>query len=147
MPIYQPFRRFQRFALVFFVFAYLLRALQISTDTSLSQEGWGTVNEMLPNSVIVSLWFVSAILIGWYIYKRQTPRGYSVAVIMPAETMLSYLWGFVYWLLPGQAGRGSCLAWSVWWGVITMSIFIIGSWPLIDAKIMKWRLYGHAGSD
>lgn len=143
MPMYQPFRRFQRFTLGFFVIAYVLRGIQIYTDTSLSLEGWGTVNEHIPNSLRGSLWIISALAIAYFAHKRQTSRGYSVAVIMPAETTISYLWGFIYWLLPGDVGRGACFAWTVWWGVITTLIFIIGSWPLIDAKVMKWRPNGH----
>lgn len=136
MALYQPFRRFQRFVLGFFCAAYLLRGLQVITDATVTQDGWGTLNDRMSPSFIASGWFLSSILMGISAHKNRTARGFAFAVAMPVETCLSYLWGVLHWLSPYHlGGRFESLAWFGWWFVITCLVYVIGSWPLMDAKI------------
>lgn len=86
---------------------------------------------LLPIWVRVALWAgVAAACIVIGLVGRGERLGWVLAVAMPAERAMSYLWSGLMWIVPGwPPGALSSWATATVWLVIGLLVRHIASWP------------------
>ena len=124
--------RFQRTFLTVIGTAWLCRAAQVWFAPELSHPSWAILHDMIPLQLRIALWTgtgLAALACGRW---GRAPLGLALAIIMPVERCISYLWSSLMFALPGDPpGHLASLAWCGWWASLATAIALVACWPLL----------------
>lgn len=91
------------------------------------------LHEYIPTSIRVALWTTTGAIAVLYAFRRgdgADELGWAALVLMPIERTVSYLWGFLMFIVPGiPAGYEPGLIRASGWAAIAGVIVIIAGWP------------------
>ena len=125
-------------ALTFIGLSFLFQGLAVLTDPLVPPDH-AVLYEMIPVPVRAGLWSVTgAVTLAWAWSRHWQWVAVVAAVVMPLERVISYLWSFAHWLIPGPPGG------SVW------SLMDAGRWAAVVALIVViagWVEWDRAGSE
>lgn len=118
---------------------FLLQGLSVLTEPPIASE-LAVLHAVIPLHVRATLWTMSGLVtIAWAWSRHWQWIAVVAAIVMPLERVISYLWSFAHWVIPGPPG-GSM--WSLVdagrWAAMAALIVVIGGW-------IEWDRAGGAG--
>lgn len=89
------------------------------------------LHTLMPVWLRASLWGTSGLLcLFMALHHRAEAMGWAVAMLMPLERAVSYLWSGVQWIIPGwPPGAAASFGTALMWAVIAGLIWLMAGWP------------------
>lgn len=103
---------------------------------------FAVLHEMIPRGLRALLWATTgAVTVVWAWSRHWQWVAVVAAVAMPLERVISYLWSFAHWIIPGPPGGSP---WSLVdagrWAAVVALIVVIAGW-------VEWDRAGSESAD
>lgn len=93
--------------------------------------GLAILHTMMPVWLRASLWATAGLLcLALALHHRSEAVGWGIAMLMPIERAVSYLWSGIQWIIPGwPPGAAASFGTAAVWAVIGGLIWLMAGWP------------------